>query len=113
MYSVFPFTLRQHPTPARARLGLAELVTHGILQPCPVLVEKSPKAIVVRRTVTILVRKQGEVVVLGGGDSEVPIMWVRSERGVKAGGALEVAVKGEGVKLVELKREEGRMNLDE
>jgi bifunctional DNA-binding transcriptional regulator/antitoxin component of YhaV-PrlF toxin-antitoxin module len=40
-------------------------------------------------------------------------MWVRSERGVKAGGALEIAVKGEGVKLVELKREEGRMNLEE
>jgi hypothetical protein len=113
LYSVFPFTLRQNPTPARARLGLAELVTHRILQPCAPLVEQSPSAIVVRRTVTVFVRKQGEVVILGGGDSEVEVMWVRSEKGMRVGGVLEAATKGEGVKVVQLKKEGEKMDLDE
>ena len=95
-------------------MGVVELVTHRILEPCPVLVEKSPDAIVVRRTVTIFVRKQGEIVVLGGSEAEAGVMWVRSERGVRAGGDLEKAVKGEGVKIVELKRVEGeKMDLEE
>lgn len=113
MYSVFPFTLRQHPDPARAKLGVAELVTHGILQPCPVLLEKSQKAIVVRRTLTVLVRKAREVVVLGGGELEAGIMWVRSEKGVRGGGELERAVRGDGVKVTELRRIEGeKMDLE-
>jgi metalloprotease ARX1 len=107
LYSVFPFTLRQHSALSRARLGLAELVTHGILSPCPVIVEKSAKAIVVRRSVTVYVRKRGEIVVLAGGEGEVGRMWVRSERSVRPGGVLEAAVSGEGVKVVELKRVEG------
>lgn len=107
LYSVFPFTLRHHPTLARARLGVAELVTHDVLHPCPVVLEKSHNAVVVRRTVTIFVRKPDELVILGGGEQEAKIMWVRSERGLKAGGELERAVKGEGVKVVELKRVEG------
>jgi hypothetical protein len=110
IYSVFPCTLRGHPEVARARLGLAELVAHGILQPCPVLVEKSAKAIVVRRTVTVFIRKQGEVIVLGGGDSEVGVMWVKSERGMRAGGILETSLQ-EPTKVIELKREE-KMDLD-
>ena len=109
---MFPFTFRQHPSPARAKLGLAELITHEILKPNPILIEKSPKAVVVRRTVTVFVRKQGEVVVLGGGDGEVGIMWVRSERGIRTGGALEAAVSGEGVKVVELKKDEEKMVLE-
>ena len=113
LYSVFPFTLRQHTQIARARLGVAELVTHGILQPCPVLLEKSPHAVVVRRTVTILVRKQGEIVVLGGGENEVKVMWVRSGKGIQSGGELERAVRGDGVKVVELKRaEEEKMDIE-
>jgi metalloprotease ARX1 len=113
MYSVFPFTLRQHPDPARAKLGVAELVTHGILQPCPVLLEKSQKAIVVRKTVTVYVRKRGDVVVLCGGEQEMGIMWVRSEKGVRPGGPLEMAVKGDGVKITELRRVEGeKMDLE-
>ena len=113
MYSVFPFTLRQHPDPARAKLGIAELVTHGILQPYPVLLEKSQNATVVRRTLTMLVRKAGEVVVLGGGEQEVGVMWVKSEKGVRVGGELEKAVKGEGAKVIELRRVEGeKMDLE-
>ena len=107
LYSVFPFTLRQHPDPARAKLGIAELVTHGILQPCPIILEKSPKAVVVRRTVTVFVKKSGEVVVLGGGEQECKTMWVRSERGVRQGGELERWVGAQGIKVVELKRVEG------
>jgi metalloprotease ARX1 len=113
LYSVFPFTLRQHADPARAKLGVAELVTHGILQPCPILMEKSQKAIVVRRTVTIFIRKRGEALVLGGGEQEARVMWVRSEKGVRVGGELERAIRGEGVKVVELKRVEGeKMDLE-
>jgi methionine aminopeptidase len=113
LYSVFPFTLRQNPDPSRARLGIAELVTRGVLHPCPIIVEKAPNAVVVRRTVTIYVRNQGEVVILGGGDQEAKIMWVRSEKGAKAGSELERAVKSEGVKVVELKKVEGeRMEIE-
>ena len=107
LYSVFPFTLRQHPDPARAKLGVAELVTHGILQPCPIITEKNAKAVVVRRTVTVFVRKSGEVVVLGGGEQECKTMWVRSERGVKQGGELETWVGAKGIKITELKIVEG------
>lgn len=103
LYSVFPFTLRQHPDPSRAKLGVAELVTHGILQPCPVILEKDPKAVVVRRTITVFVKKAGEVVLLGGGETECKVMWVRSERGVRPSGELERWVGAEGVKVVELK----------
>jgi hypothetical protein len=40
-------------------------------------------------------------------------MWVRSERGVRKGGELEKAVRGEGVKLIELRRVEGeKMDLE-
>lgn len=114
LYSVFPFTLRQHPDPARAKMGVSELITHRVLEPCPVLVEKSQDAIVVRRTVTIFIRKQGEVVILGGGEQEVGVMWVKSEKGLRAGGELEKAVKGDGVKIVELKRVEmEKMDLEE
>ena len=75
--------------------------------------EKSQKAIVVRRTVTIFVRKRGEVLVLGGGEQEARVMWVRSEKGVRVGGELERAIRGEGVKVVELKRVEGeKMDLE-
>jgi len=113
LYSVFPFTLRQHTDPARAKLGVAELVTHGILQPCPVLVEKSQNAIVVRRTLTMLVRRPGEVVVLGGGEQEVGVVWVKSEKAVRIGGELEKAVKGEDVKVIELRKiDEERMDLE-
>ena len=77
------------------------------------VLEKSAQAIVVRRTVTVLVRRQGEVVVLGGGEAEAGVMWVRSERGERKGGELEKAVRGEGVKLIELKRAEGeKMDLE-
>jgi hypothetical protein len=110
---VFPFTLRQNPSPARARLGLTELVTHRILQPCAPLVEKSPTAIVVRHTLTVFVRNQGEVVILGGRDAEAEVMWVRSEKGVRAGGVLEAAIKGDGVKVVQLKKDGEKMDLDE
>jgi len=113
LYSVFPFTLRQHPTPARAKLGVAELVTHGVLHPCPVIVEKMPNAVVVRKTMTIFVRKPGELVIFGGGEQEAKIMWVRTEKALKHGGELERAVRGEGVKVIELKRVEGeRMELE-
>jgi len=113
LYSVFPFTLRQHPHPARAKLGIAELVTYGILQPCPVVLEKSPQAMVVRGRVTLLGRRGGEGGVWGGGGGEAGIMWVRSERGVRKGGELEKAVKGEGVQVIELRRVEGeKMDLE-
>ena len=40
-------------------------------------------------------------------------MWVRSEKGVRVGGELERAIRGEGVKVVELKRVEGeKMDLE-
>ena len=107
LYSVFPFTLRHHPDPSRAKLGVAELVTYGILQPCSVLTEKSQKAVVVRRTITVFVRKRGEILILGGGEQEARVMWVRSEKGVRPGGGLEKAVRGEGIKVIELKRIEG------
>ena len=107
LYSVFPFTLRQHPDPSRAKLGVAELVTNGILEPCPVILEKSPKAVVVRRTVTVFVKEAGEVVVLGGGEGECKVMWVKSERGIKQGGEVEKWVGAEGIKVVEWKRVEG------
>lgn len=113
LHSVFPFTLRQHPEPSRARLGVAELATHGVLHPCPVIIEKAQNAVVVRRTVTIYVRKAGEVVILGGGEQEAKVMWVRSEKGLKQNSELERAVKGEGIKVVELKRVEGeRMEIE-
>ena len=60
-----------------------------------------------RRTLTVLVRKSGEVVFLGGGEQECKTMWVRSERGVRPGGELERWVGAEGIKVVELKRVEG------
>jgi hypothetical protein len=113
LYSVFPFTLRHHPDLSRAKLGVAELVTHGILQPCPIVIEKSQKAIVVRRTITVFLRKAGEIVILGGGEQEASVMWVKSKKGVRAGGELERAVKGEGVKVIELKRVESeKMDLE-
>jgi hypothetical protein len=94
-------------------LGVAELVTHGILHPCPVTTEKSQKAIVVRRTMTVFVRRHGEVVILGGGEGESKVMWVRSEKNLYPEGELEKAVRGEGVKVTELKRVEGeKMELD-
>ena len=113
LYTVFPFTLRQHPDRTRSRLGVAELVTNGILEPRPVVVEKSQKAIVIRRTVTVFIRKLGEVVVFGGGEQEVEVMWVRSEKRIRPLGALEDGVRGAGVKVVELKRAEGdKMDLE-
>ena len=112
LYSVFPFTLRHHPDISRARLGIAELVTHGVLYPSPVVVEKSKKAIVVRRTVTVYVRKEGDIVILGGGEQEASIMWVRSDKSMRNGGQLESAVKGEGIKVVELKRKDERMEIE-
>jgi hypothetical protein len=105
--------LRQHPDIARAKLGVAELVTHGILQPYPVLIEKSQKSIVVRRTVTIFVRNRGEVLILGGGEQEARVMWVRSEKNTHTGGQLDLALRTEGVKVVELKKVEGeKMDLE-
>ena len=113
LYSVFPFTLRQHPNIQRAKLGVAELVTHGILGPCPVITEKSSKSIVVRRTVTIFVRNSGEVIILGGGEQEVKVMWVKSEKSLRRSGELEKALRGEGVKVIEIKRVEAeKMELD-
>jgi hypothetical protein len=95
-------------------MGVSELITHRVLEPCPVLIEKSQDAIVVRRTVTIFIRKQGEIVILGGGEQEVGVMWVKSEKGLRAGGELEKAVKGDGVKIVELKRVEmEKMDLED
>ena len=111
LYSVFPFTLRQNPSIGRARLGVAELVTHDVLHPCPIIVEKASDVVVVRKTVTIYVRKAGEVVILGGGEQEAKIMWVRSDKSLKVGSALERAVRGEGVKVIELKRVEGERML--
>lgn len=61
---------------------------------------------VVRRTITIFVRKSGEVVILGGGEQECKTMWVRSERGLRQGGELERWVGAEGIKVVELRRAE-------
>ena len=107
LYSVFPFTLRQHPERSRARLGVAELVSAGVLVPSPVIMDKSQNAIVVRRTVTIYVKSSTEVLILGGGEQESNIMWVRSEKSLRPLGELENAVKGIGVKVVELKRVEG------
>src|SRR5262245_58135881 len=83
LYSVFPFTLRQPPSPARAKLGVTELVTHGILLPCPVILEKAQSAVVVRRTVTVFIRSANEVVLLGGGEQESKVMWVRSDRSLR------------------------------
>lgn len=71
------------------------------------ILEKSPKAVVVRRTVTVFVKKSGEVIVLGGGEGECKVMWVKSERGMKQGGEVEKWIGAEGVKVVELKRVEG------
>ena len=42
--------------------------------------------------------------VLGGGEQEARVMWVKSEKGIRPGGQLERAVNVEGVKVVELKR---------
>jgi hypothetical protein len=86
---------------------------HGILHPSPVQVEKSTKAVVVRRTVTVLVRKVGDLLVLGGGEGESKIMWVRSDKSLRSGGVVEQACTREGVKVVELKRvEEDKMDLE-
>jgi hypothetical protein len=113
LYSVFPFTFRNHTNLSRAKLGLAELQANWILSPSPVIVEKSPKAIVVRRTVTVLVKKVGEVVILGGGEGESKVMWVKSEKSLRTGGIVEQALTREGVKVVELKRVEGeKMDLE-
>ena len=112
LYSVFPFTLRQNPTLPRARLGVAELVTHGVLQPCPVVLEKAPNAIVVRRTVTLFVRKQGEIIIFGGGENEGKIMWVRTERSVHPGGELDRAVRYQGIKVMELKKMDSEQVMD-
>lgn len=113
MYSVFPFTLRHHSEPARARLGVAELVTQNVLQPSPVLMEKDANAVVARRTLTVFVKKPGEVFVFGGGEGESKVMWARSEKSLRPGGELERGVKGEGVKVVELKRmEEEKMDVE-
>jgi hypothetical protein len=113
LYSVFPFTLRNHPDQSRAKLGLAELQAHGILLPSPVVVEKSQKAIVVRRMVTMFVKQVGEVVIFGGGEGESKVMWVRSEKRLRGGGVAEQALTREGVKIVELKRVEGeKMDVD-
>lgn len=75
--------------------------------------EKSPKAIVVRRTVTVLVKKVDEVLILGGGEGESKVMWVKSEKSLRPGGIVEQALTREGVKIVELKRVEGeKMDLE-
>ena len=110
---MFPFTLRYHADPTRAKLGLAELLAHGILQPSSVIVEKSQKAVVIRRTVTIMVKKVGEVMILGGGEGESKVMWVRSEKSLRRGGMVEQAITRDGVKVAELKRVEGdKMDLE-
>ena len=110
---MFPFTLRHHADPTRAKLGVAELLAHGILQPSSVIVEKSQKAVVVRRTVTLMVKKTGEVMILGGGEGESKVMWVRSEKSLRSGGMVEQAVMREGVKVVEPKRVGGdKMDLE-
>ena len=76
------------------------------------VVEKANKAIVVRRTVTLYVRKEGDIVILGGGEQESPVMWVRSEKSIRGDGQLESALKGEGTKVVELKRKGDRMEME-
>jgi hypothetical protein len=75
--------------------------------------EKSQSAIVLRRTVTLFIRKKGEVVILGGGEGECRVMWVKSEKSVRSGGNLDQAVRGGDVRLVELKRADGdKMELE-
>lgn len=77
------------------------------------IVERSQKAVVVRRTVTLMVKKIGEVVILGGGEGESKVMWVRSEKSLRTGGVVEQAVTREGVKVVEPTRVGGdKMDLE-
>jgi hypothetical protein len=116
LYSVFPLTLRHHPNPPRAKLGVAELVSLGVLYPYPVLVDRTKAAQVVRRTVTVAVKTVGqgvgEVLVLGGGETEWKVVWVRSDKSVQKGGEIERACFGGGTKVVELKRVEHVERMD-
>jgi hypothetical protein len=63
--------------------------------------------------VTVLVKKVGEVVILGGGEGESRVMWVKSEKSLRADGVVQQALTRDGVKVVELKRVEGeKMDLE-
>ncbi|BFZ60621.1 putative metalloprotease arx1 [Saitoella coloradoensis] len=103
--SVFPFTFRDLMATtelgeARTKMGVQELVTHQLLVPQEVMVEKSQKVVVSRAQTTVLVVKEGEVLRLTGG-SGFPVPWVKSEFDLGTGIAARV-LKETNVKIKEV-----------
>jgi len=62
---VFPFSLRSLSDEKKARMGITEILSHGLVIPYPALTEKVADAVVAQIKFTVLLLKNGQVRITG------------------------------------------------